>query len=124
MKTLSTLIGMGMGALIWAFAPMITGHKEPWDGSPALYFGMLFVAGAICAIPNPRAWWTGVIGIYVGQWAYVLLIQGGGNLWFIGMIIGAIFMIPAVGGGLLVWCVWEIARRALAIGSKPQTSNV
>lgn len=111
MKYLNLTIGIILGVLIWALSPRLTGLQEPWDGAFLYYFGFLFLAGLLSAIPSPRLWWVGTIGIYAGQWAYIFLLHGGGNLWPIGMIMSGIFMTISALGGALVFAIWRFSIR-------------
>ena len=114
MKYLNAAIGLVLGSMIWALSPSLTGLREPWDGAFAYYFGCLFIAGLVSALPCPRHWWMGTIGVYAGQFAFMFIAYGLGNLWPLGIIIGSAFMVISLLGGGIVFGVW-----ALLTGRKP-----
>lgn len=106
MKYLNTAIGVILGALIWALSPRLTGLREPWDGAFAYYFGSLFLAGLVSALPCPRHWWKGTIGVYLGQYAFMFIVYGLGNLWPLSLLIGGVFMVVSLLGGAIVFALW------------------
>jgi len=111
MKYSNAIIGIVLGVLIWAVYHSTTGQQEPWDGAPAFYFAALFGGGIVSAFPRPSNWWKGVIGIYAGQWLYIFLVHGGGNLWPLGMVMSAIFMTVSAAGGAIVFGAWKLVTR-------------
>ena len=111
MKFLNLIIGIILGALIWALSLRFTGLQEPWDGAFLYYFGCLFLAGLLSALPSPRNWLMGTFGVFAGQWAYMFLFLDGGNLWHIGMVVSGLFMAISALGGAIVFAIWRISKR-------------
>ena len=111
MKTANIIIGAILGSTIWAVSPALFGHREPWD-LLGPYLGLLSLSGIVSALPNPRNWWSGAIGIYVGQFAFVFAVLSPGNLWPISMIIGAILALSAALGGLVTFGLWAFLKKA------------
>jgi hypothetical protein len=108
MKHLNTALGILLGALIWALSPTLTGLREPWDGAFTYYVGSLLLAGAVSALPCPRYWWWGTIGVYAGQYAFMFIAYGPGNLWPLSLLFGAVFMIVSLLGGGAVFGAWYL----------------
>ena len=112
MKHVNMIVGLVLGALIWALSPALTGFREPWDGSLAYYFGGLFLAGVISTVPSPRQWWRGPLGVYLGQYIFILIAHGGlGNLWPMSLLLGVVFSIPAWIGSGIVLGLWHLKGR-------------
>lgn len=115
--TLVAVGGLAFGALVWALSIPITGQREPFDG-PILYYALsTFLAGAFGALPSPRHWWLGLLGVYLGQHLYALIAYPDTRAWFLfGLVVNA--MIPtwlfAAAGALTVFLV----SRYLAMRSR------
>jgi hypothetical protein len=92
---LAALVG---GGLIWAFVAQASGRREAWD-SP-LYFTV--VIPAWCALAMVLAWleparpWRWALLPMVGQFLWMLLKQGAGNLLPLGVIVFLVFSIPSL----------------------------
>ena len=69
---ISLSLAAGLGAVIWALSPVVTGAAEPWDAESPYYFVSLFVAGAIVGFVWPRRIWAVFLGIVIGQLVYLL----------------------------------------------------
>lgn len=78
------------GAAIWALAPALTGHTEPWDSDGLYYPLALFAAGILLGSIGPRAIWAHAVGIVLGQLLYMLFFCRSGRCcsW--------------------VWCSWPV----------------
>ena len=91
---ISLSLAAGLGAVIWAVSPVVTGSAEPWDAESPYYFVSLFVAGAIVGLLCPRHIWSAFLGIVVGQLVYLLVFLPSGPL----LPLGVLFLL---GYGLL-----------------------
>ncbi len=102
--------GAVCGYLVWFLSVPLTGRREPWDagGLGALYYpGTLFLAGfagyLLTRWKKPLLW-----GLYAGQCGYLFTSSGGpGNLFPLGLIALAIYLLPALAG---VWLAGRVVR--------------
>lgn len=105
---LNIIIGFICGFLLCALSKIILGTSEPWDaeGIAILYYPIsLLLVGVISALPSPKHFLLGCVGIYFGQVAQALLFQASGPLWFIGAIYGLVFLLLSALGGLIVYAI-------------------
>jgi hypothetical protein len=71
-------------ALVWALAPLLVGHHEPWDSDGYFYVLSLAVSGSLAGLLAPRPLWAHYAGAFVGQLGYELLFLRVGPLFFLG----------------------------------------
>ena len=93
-KAISLCVASGLGAIIWAISPFVTGEIEPWDADSPYYIVSLILAGTIVGGLIPKHLWTVFLGVVVGQIIYMLIFIPSGPL----LLIGIVFL---VGYGLL-----------------------
>jgi hypothetical protein len=111
--------GVLFGILIWRLSPAFTGRVEPWDAPGQHYYlAALFLAGALAAVPSPRWFTLGALGVCVGQCVHLghLLSITPSAFGPLGMIFAAGYSVIALLGG---GCVWMIAGR-IRKKSEPQ----
>jgi len=92
------LLAIVGGAVTWALVAQASGRREAWD-SP-LYFtvaipltcGLSFV---LALFEPARSWRWGILPL-LGQFLWMLLVQGPGNLLPLGVIVFGIFSIPSI----------------------------
>jgi hypothetical protein len=85
------MVGLGLGALIWAFSVRVTGTREPFDGSMLYYAVATFAAGAASALPSPRHWWLALLSVYLGQHLYAFAAYPDTRAWFLfGLFVNAL----------------------------------
>ena len=108
MKYGNVIIGLVLGALMWAIYPSITGYQGPDAGPMSLYLLVLFISGVVSALTEPSNWWKGVIGIYMGQWLYIFLVPHVSKYWLLGMVMTSICLLASVAGGAIVFGIWKI----------------
>ena len=86
------------GALVWTLISAISGRKEAWDSS--WYFSVGYPAICLMALAMglvvPRRSWRWGVTPFAGQFAWLLLSQGVGNLLPLGIIAFAVMSLPAV----------------------------
>jgi hypothetical protein len=92
------LIAAVCGAAIWYFVAAASGRREAWDSGLYYTLGM----PAVCAVAfgagffSPvRAWRWGVMPL-AGQFVWMLLAQGVGNLLPLGIIVFAVLSVPSI----------------------------
>lgn len=86
------------GAAIWALAPALTGHTEPWDSDGLYYPLALFAAGILLGSIGPRAIWAHAVGIVLGQLLYMLFFLPLGPLLLLGVVFLAGYSVLTLGG--------------------------
>ena len=86
------------GAFMWILVSLASGRKEAWDSS--LYFAAGIPAVCVLSLvlgylaPN-RSWRWGVEPC-IGQFAWLLLSQGPGNLLPLGIIMFGVLSVPSI----------------------------
>jgi hypothetical protein len=108
------LVAAACGAAIWILIALVSGRKEAWDSG--LYFSAGIPAGCLISAafaflePN-RSWRWGVLPS-VGQFAWMLLSHGLGNLLPLGVIVFGVLSVPPI-----------IAARIGALIARKQTGR-
>lgn len=86
------------GALVWILVSAASGRKEAWDSGLYYAVGMpavCFLALVLGYLAPERPWRWGVAPC-IGQFAWMLLSQGPGNLLPLGVILFGVLSLPAV----------------------------
>ena len=78
---ISLISSAGLGAIIWAMSPVISGAIEPWDAESPYYVVSLFIAGAVVGLLQPKNIWAIYIGIVIGQLIYMAVFLAAGPHW-------------------------------------------
>jgi hypothetical protein len=91
------------GAAIWISVAAASGRREAWDSG--LYFSVgipavCFLSMALAFFEPRRPWRWGVLPI-VGQFAWMLLSQGLGNLLPLGIIVFGVLSLPSIVAALV-----------------------
>jgi len=116
------VLAMGLGALIWAASPYLTGRNEPWDARSPYYVLALLSAGAVMGLLEPRRFWRWPVAIYLGQCAAIVTLafmasHGDIGLFFpLGMIVLAMYALisligSAAGAAARQWCARLAAKK-------------
>ena len=102
------------GAALWALSPLIAGRREPWDAQMPYYWIGLAALGVAFAYYTSRrpALPLIMLGLYLGQLAWGLLVLGAGNLLPLGLVALAVYLIPAYVAARLTY--WWIERGTAA----------
>lgn len=92
------LAAAACGAVIWILVALVSGEKEAWDSG--LYFSVgipavCVVAAAFALLEPSRAWRWGVLPL-AGQFVWMLLSQGPGNLLPLGVVVFGVLSVPAI----------------------------
>ena len=86
------------GALVWGVVSAVSGRKEAWDSS--WYFSVGYPAICLMALAMgffvPKWSWRWGVTPFVGQFVWMLISQGVGNLLPLGIIAFAVISLPAV----------------------------
>ena len=99
-------LGIVLGFLIWALCEIITGKEEAVDAGFYLPLALL-ITGIISSIPSPKFFFSGALGIFVGQVAFMAFIPTGfgANLWPITAVMLVPAMLISMFGGVIVYIV-------------------
>ena len=99
-------VGIVLGFLIWALCEIITGKEEAVDAGFYLPLALL-ITGIISSLPSPKFFFSGALGIFVGQVAFMAFIPTGfgANLWPITAVMLVPAMLISMFGGLIVYIV-------------------
>lgn len=86
------------GAAIWIAISLVSGRAEAWDSG--LYFSVGIPAVCLVSLAfalfEPARWWHwGVLPLF-GQFVWMLLSQGPGNLLPLGIVVFAVLSIPSI----------------------------
>lgn len=92
------LVATLCGAAIWIFVALASGRGEAWDSG--LYFSVgipavCLVSMALAFFEPERSWRWGVLPV-VGQFVWMLLSQGPGNLLPLGIVVFAVLSLPSI----------------------------
>ena len=100
--TLAIALGMAIGYGVWAAAPVVIGHRAPWDGTWPYYSTVLITASAFVALVVPRRYAAVFIGTAIGQLlAELILIPTGQRIMLTSRYdwIGALLTFPGTWTG-------------------------
>jgi hypothetical protein len=92
------LVAAGCGAAVWIIVAQVSGRREAWDSGLYFSVGMpavCLVSLAFAFFAPERSWRWGVLP-FAGQFVWMLLSEGPGNLLPLGVIVFAVLSLPAV----------------------------
>jgi hypothetical protein len=92
------LVAAGCGAAIWILITLASGRNEAWDSG--LYFSVgipavCLVSMAFAFFEPKRSWRWGVLPM-VGQFVWMLISPGPGNLLPLGVIVFGVLSVPPI----------------------------
>ena len=100
-------LGIVLGFLIWALCETITGKEEAIEAG--LYLPLtLLITGMISSLPSPKHLFSGALGIFVGQVAFMAFVPAkgfGANLWPLTAIGLVPAMLISMFGGLIIYII-------------------
>ncbi len=100
-------VGIVLGFLIWALCETITGKEEAIEAG--LYLPLtLLITGMISSLPSPKHLFSGALGIFVGQVAFMAFVPAkgfGANLWPLTAIGLVPAMLISMFGGLIIYII-------------------
>ena len=76
-------LGIVLGFLIWALCESITGKEEAVEADGYLSLALL-ITGMISSVPSPKYFFSGALGIFIGQVVFMAFVPAkgiGANLW-------------------------------------------
>lgn len=91
-------VAVAIGIVVWIGVSIASGRREAWDSGLYFSIGMPIICIASAGLgfvePN-RPWLWGVLP-QLGQFLWMLLAQGPGNLLPLGMVAFGIFSVPSI----------------------------
>ncbi|MBI3801293.1 MAG: hypothetical protein HY268_30515 [Deltaproteobacteria bacterium] len=92
------LVAAVCGAAIWILIARVSGRHEAWD--TGLYFSVgipavCLISAAFAFLEPNRSWRWGVLPL-IGQFTWMLLSQGPGNLLPLGVIVFGVLSVPSI----------------------------
>lgn len=92
-------IAVASGVALWFLGALLTGKREPWDGSAywAVVYPAAILAAALLGRAYPERPWRWALLLFEAQFLAMCVRNGElGNLWPIGMALFAVIALPAV----------------------------
>jgi hypothetical protein len=92
------LIAATSGVVTWVMVSAVSGRAEAWDSSLYFSVGMpvvCLVSLVLGFLEPTRAWRWGVVPL-VGQFLWMLLTQGPGNLLPLGIVVFGVLSVPSI----------------------------
>ena len=123
-KRTNFVLGIVLGFLIWALCETITGKEEAVDAGFYLPLALL-ITGIISSLPSPKFFFSGALGIFVGQVAFMAFIPTGfgANLWPITAVMLVPAMLISMFGGVIVYIVSRKRSSGNQESSKYKTTS-
>ena len=117
-------LGIVLGFLIWALCEIITGKEEAVDAGGYLPLALL-ITGIISSLPSPKFFFSGALGIFVGQVAFMAFVPTGfgANLWPITAVMLVPAMLISMFGGVIVYIVSRKRSSGNQESSKYKTTS-
>jgi hypothetical protein len=86
------------GVVVWILVSFYSGKREAWDSD--LYFtvgipALCLVAGILGYVEPHRSWRWGIVPLF-GQGVWMLVSQGFGNLFPLGLLVLGLFALPSI----------------------------
>jgi hypothetical protein len=105
------------GILVWVAVASLSGRREAWDSSWYFSAGYPFICAvsAVLGFLAPVRSWRWGLAPFAGQFLWLLLTQGPGNLLPLGVIAFAVISVPA----LIAARIGAFFRNRQAKGSEP-----
>lgn len=87
-----------VGIAVWIGVSSLSGRKEAWDSDSFFRIGMpvVCVASAVLGFLEPNKPWRWGVAPFVGQFVWMLLTQGPGNLLPLGVVVFGILSVPPI----------------------------
>ncbi len=91
-------VAVGVGILVWMVVSMVSHKREAWDSQWYFMVGVpvVCVVSAILGYVEPNRSWRWGAAPLAGQFVWMLLTEGPGNLLPLGVIVFGILAIPSI----------------------------
>lgn len=91
-------VAVGIGIAMWIVVSSLSGRREAWDSEWYFLIGVPVICGVSAAlgfIETSRPWRWGVAPL-IGQFSWMLVTQGPGNLLPLGVVVFGVLSLPSV----------------------------
>ncbi|HXV68054.1 MAG TPA: hypothetical protein VD738_03940 [Nitrospira sp.] len=87
-----------IGIVVWIGVSTVSGRREAWDSESYFLIGMpvVCVASAALGFLAPSKPWRWGVAPLAGQFAWMLLTQGPGNLLPLGLVVFGVLSVPSI----------------------------
>ncbi|MGQ0666959.1 MAG: hypothetical protein ACT4O4_07995 [Nitrospiraceae bacterium] len=87
-----------IGIAVWIGISTVSGRREAWDSESYFIIGVpvVCVASAVLGFLEPSRPWRWGVAPLVGQFSWMLLTQGPGNLLPLGMVVFGVLSVPSI----------------------------
>jgi hypothetical protein len=91
-------LAIGIGIVVWVAVSTVSGRREAWDSEWYFLIGtpVVCVASAVLGFLEPSRPWRWGVAPLAGQFSWMLLTQGPGNLLPLGMVVFGILSLPSI----------------------------
>ena len=91
-------LASGIGIAVWIAVSTVSGRREAWDSESYFLIGMPVVCAASAALGflQPRRPWRWGVAPLAGQFSWMLVTQGPGNLLPLGVVVFGVLSIPSI----------------------------
>ena len=91
-------LAVGTGILTWAVISAISGRREAWDSPWYFSVGVpvVCVISAVLGWIEPAKPWRWGVAPLVGQFSWMLVTQGPGNLLPLGVVVFGVLSVPSI----------------------------
>jgi len=86
------------GIVVWVVVSTVSGRREAWDSEWYFLIGIPVVCGVSAAlgfVEASRPWRWGIAPL-IGQFSWMLLTQGPGNLSPLGLVVFGVLSVPSI----------------------------
>lgn len=87
-----------VGIVVWIAVSTVSGRREAWDSESYFRIGLpvVCIASAALGFLEPRKPWRWGVAPLVGQFFWMLLTQGPGNLLPLGLVMFGVLSVPSI----------------------------
>jgi hypothetical protein len=86
------------GTVVWAVVSTVSGRREAWDSQWYFLIGtpVVCVVSAVLGFIEPGRPWRWGVAPLIGQFFWMLLTQGPGNLLPLGVVVFGVLSVPSI----------------------------
>jgi len=110
-------VAVVIGAVVWVVVSTVSGRREAWDSELYFLFGMPVVCAmsAVLGFFEPDRSWRWGVAPLAGQFTWMLVTQGPGNLLPLGVIAFGVMAIPSI---ITAWLGALVGKKVRRVASE------